>query len=428
WVKAYFKDTYWSDELVILSQAEIEQLNNSKNILSFHPVMPIYATISEHGNTVYISLSLLISFLLFIPIFLVSVTDDFIRQKGWSTYPLTTLLAISIAIFLYAYLLSGMEWFSIIFNLLAVKNFISFLSLFYIITLLKSKTTHLSFLKREIYKFLVISMFGTISEYVGGHIVNSIYSNFFSENDVNIGVGYLDLRILGWVKFYLYFAASNFLVNLIKYLWSLRKKEKSLNTALALSRETSAALSMLHARVNPHFLYNSLNTIASLAHIDKKKTQQMALQLVKFYQNYNENGHTHLVSIQDELAMLDAYLQIEKIRFGDRLKVEISVSDDCQDVSIPKFILQPLVENAIKYGYDHDTDDIFVLVKIERSAGMLQIKVMDHGLAFPTDLQIGYGISSIKKKLKLLYNDRHSITFVNEPNKYIEINLPVTAL
>lgn len=154
----------------------------------------------------------------------------------------------------------------------------------------------------------------------------------------------------------------------------------------------------------------------------------MALQLVKFYQNYNENGHTHLVSIQDELAMLDAYLQIEKIRFGDRLKVEISVSDDCQDVSIPKFILQPLVENAIKYGYDHDTDDIFVLVKIERSAGMLQIKVMDHGLAFPTDLQIGYGISSIKKKLKLLYNDRHSITFVNEPNKYIEINLPVTAL
>ena len=116
---------------------------------------------------------------------------------------------------------------------------------------------------------------------------------------------------------------------------------------------------------------------------------------------------------------------LEKIRFGDRLHVIIPDDYDVLDTMIPSFTLQPIVENAIKYGYNTDENVINIRITAETNDKSLILRIYDSGPPFSDNMHSGYGLNSISKKLKVLYPDRHTISFINEPEKYVEMVLEV---
>ena len=127
-------------------------------------------------------------------------------------------------------------------------------------------------------------------------------------------------------------------------------KEKDIELSRLQEAKAEAEVKVLQSQINPHFLYNALNSIASLAHTDADKTEKMALSLSDLFRHSINRKGEKVNTLGDELSLVRNYLEIEQIRFGDRLSFNIDVEPDLLTVEIPMFILQPLVENAIKHG------------------------------------------------------------------------------
>ena len=205
---------------------------------------------------------------------------------------------------------------------------------------------------------------------------------------------------------------------------SLLNKDKQLAEIKKNQMLTKAELDGLQARLNPHFLYNSLNSIASLAQTEPQKSESMAIALSDFYKYSTNRYNEHLISIPQELEIVASYLDIEKIRFGARLHYQVvnALSND-RDWKIPHFILQPLVENAIKYGYNSEQDLINIRIDIKEDFDRLSIIVADEGKPFSEKLDLGYGLSSVQKKLRLIYGDKAELSFQNVPFKHVLIQI-----
>ncbi len=194
--------------------------------------------------------------------------------------------------------------------------------------------------------------------------------------------------------------------------------------------KTRAELDALQARINPHFLYNALNSIASLVHVDPDKAEEMTMLLSKLFR-YTTGRKTsdYFDSIENELEMVQTYLQVEKVRFGDRLLFTTEVTDpELKKLQVPKFILQPIVENAIKHGIARVAEQGNIIVKIYEKDGWLHLCVHDNGPLFSETMGAGYGIKSIQDKLKLLYGDEARLELTNEPLKSVNISILRTAI
>ncbi|QRR02270.1 histidine kinase [Dyadobacter sandarakinus] len=187
--------------------------------------------------------------------------------------------------------------------------------------------------------------------------------------------------------------------------------------------KTRAELDALQARINPHFLYNALNSIASLVHEDPDKAEEMTLLLSKLFRyTTGRKTNDYFNTIQHELEMVETYLQVEKVRFGDRLRFTVEVADESlKELQVPKFILQPIVENAIKHGIAKVADQGNIVVRIYEEARALHLCVHDNGPLFPENMGAGYGMRSIQDKLKLLYGEHAALELHNIPSKSVNI-------
>jgi len=185
-----------------------------------------------------------------------------------------------------------------------------------------------------------------------------------------------------------------------------------------------AELQALHSRINPHFLYNSLNSIASLAHEDADKTEQMALSLSDFCRSAINKQNKDSATIAEEVALIRNYLEIEKVRFGDRLNYRMDIETSLENQEIPRFLLQPLVENAIKHGVAHITTQGFVRIEVTLVDDRMTLKVYDNGPDFPHELITGYGLQSLHDKLEIIYKDAAHLSWQNSPEKCICVTLP----
>ncbi|MCF0072014.1 histidine kinase [Dyadobacter sp. CY261] len=194
--------------------------------------------------------------------------------------------------------------------------------------------------------------------------------------------------------------------------------------------KTRAELDALQARINPHFLYNSLNSIASLVHEDPDKAEEMTLLLSKLFRYTTGRKTTdYFDTIENELEMVETYLQVEKVRFGERLRFTVEVEEETlKTLQVPKFILQPIVENAIKHGISKMADQGNIVVKIYEKDQWLHLCVHDNGPAFSETLGAGYGMRSIQDKLKLLYGDNARLELINEPHKSVNIAIQKSAI
>lgn len=205
--------------------------------------------------------------------------------------------------------------------------------------------------------------------------------------------------------FYLIIALSYYLL-----LFYSDLKEKIRQEAHLQQLVTEAELKTLRAQINPHFLFNSLNSINTLTITAPEKAQQMIIKLSDYMRYSLKKDKTLKVTLDEELSNIRLYLDIEKIRFGRRLSFQISVEDHLLPYPIPHMILQPLVENAVKYGVYESIDENRIVIDIYRSDTYLVCKVKND---FDPDLQPngeGVGISNINKRLQLIYKKNNLLT------------------
>lgn len=189
--------------------------------------------------------------------------------------------------------------------------------------------------------------------------------------------------------------------------------------------KTQVELQALQSKINPHFLYNALNSIASLIHEDANKAEEMTMQLSKLFRYSINTLQENYVSIKEEVEILNTYLDIEKIRFGNRIKFQIEASVTLENKLIPRFLLQPLVENALKHGLKDIRKNGEMRVIITQSENKIEIFIHDNGSPFPEELIAGYGLQSTFDKLQLLYKEDHDIQINNTPEKHIKISIPL---
>jgi sensor histidine kinase YesM len=189
--------------------------------------------------------------------------------------------------------------------------------------------------------------------------------------------------------------------------------------------QKQAELQSLRAKINPHFLYNALNSIASLATTDARKTEQMALALSDFFKYAINREQKQLNTLSEELNAIRNYLEIEKVRFGDRLSFEIDCPEELLEIQIPQLLIQPLVENAIKHGLSQITENGLIRISVSRSENQLKIRVYDNGPAFPDGPLSGFGIQNTQERIALLYGTKATINWQNGEEKYVELCLPV---
>lgn len=202
-------------------------------------------------------------------------------------------------------------------------------------------------------------------------------------------------------------------------------QERDLDLLRLTQMKTQAELAALQSKINPHFLYNSLNSIASLIHEDPDKAESMTLKLSKLFRYSINQNQEDLVTVKEEMEIVTTYLDIEKIRFEERINFTIHVDEELQYAKIPRFLIQPLVENALKHGIKNVADQAELSISIQKTDQVV-ISISDNGIPFPDELEIGYGLQSTYDKLTLLYNDKYEVQITNQPVKHIRIQIPLT--
>ncbi len=201
-------------------------------------------------------------------------------------------------------------------------------------------------------------------------------------------------------------------------------KQKELEVLKVQKLKTEAELQTLQSRINPHFLYNALNSIASLIHQDPDKAEDMTIKLSKLFRYSINTQNENLTSVKEEIEILTTYFDIEKVRFGQRIQFNIDADADILSLQLPRFILQPLAENALKHGLNQSAANAELNIALKKNNAELEITVADNGLPFPDEINTGYGLQSTYDKLNLIYNDRYSIQIMNKPTKCIKIIIP----
>jgi LytS/YehU family sensor histidine kinase len=200
---------------------------------------------------------------------------------------------------------------------------------------------------------------------------------------------------------------------------SSQKETASLQVQLA-----QANLRALKMQIHPHFLFNTLNSIAALVRKrENKDAVAMLAQLGDFFRIALENKGPQEIPLSQELDFLRRYLSIEKIRFGDRLTVNIEVPDQFKDLFVPNLILQPIVENAIHYGIAPSTRAGRIDIVISSRDQKLCISVRDNGpgVSNPEQLMKGAGVSSMQKRLENLYGNNQSYSVGNSSTGGLEV-------
>ncbi|HMJ08158.1 MAG TPA: histidine kinase [Pyrinomonadaceae bacterium] len=195
------------------------------------------------------------------------------------------------------------------------------------------------------------------------------------------------------------------------YSYYQKYRERELAALQLEARLAQSRLQVLKMQLHPHFLFNTLNAISELIHIDAESADRMITDLSDLLRMSFENLEVQEIPLKQELEFLEKYVQIEQVRFNDRLKVEINVAADILDARVPNMILQPLVENAIKHGIAPRSSGGNIDISVVRSNGHLAITVSDDGLGVPfgdlENLPEGVGLSNTRRRLRHLYGEEH---------------------
>jgi two-component system, LytTR family, sensor kinase len=209
-------------------------------------------------------------------------------------------------------------------------------------------------------------------------------------------------------------------------LYYMRFRERELRAAQLQAQLSDARLLALRNNLQPHFLFNTMHSISSLMLRDVRAADTMIARLSDLLRMTLEDEGEHLTSLQRELDFTQAYLDIEKIRFGDRLSVTFDVPPQALDIPVPHFLLQPLVENSIKHGISKRTAGGEILVVASVLKDKLRITVCDNGTgrgpAIPSP-RTGTGLRTTRERLRTLYGDDHQLNLKFSEEGAVEVTI-----
>jgi two-component system LytT family sensor kinase len=200
-------------------------------------------------------------------------------------------------------------------------------------------------------------------------------------------------------------------------LYNLSEKNAKEARLESLVKETE--LKMLRSQINPHFLFNSLNSISSLTITNPEKARDMVIKLSEFMRYALSKKDEQPVTLRSELENLRLYLEIEKVRFGDRLFTGENISEKCLDIKMPVMILQPLYENAIKHGVYESTESVNIRTNVACNNGYLEIVISNNYDQAPSSAKgTGTGLINVSRRLDLFFGNRASIKTTKENGIY----------
>ncbi len=192
----------------------------------------------------------------------------------------------------------------------------------------------------------------------------------------------------------------------LTHAWDFHRwyQERGLRAVQLENQVTTSRLHVLAMQLQPHFLFNTLNAIAELVHKDADRADEMLARLGQLLRRSMENGQEQEVSLARELEFLDAYVEIERLRYGDRLVVHVDAGPDAARALVPSFLLQPLVENAIRHGTARRAERGLIAVRAARRGPVLALTVEDNGSG-PEDVppRAGVGLGNTRARLEQLY-------------------------
>ena len=205
---------------------------------------------------------------------------------------------------------------------------------------------------------------------------------------------------------------------------SREAQERALQ-ARVLARD--AELKALRAQVNPHFLFNCLNSISALTSSDANRAREMCILLADFLRTTLRLGGKETISLEEELALIRGYLAIEKVRFGARVNLEEEVEKEALSLPIPPLLLQPLVENAIRHGIANLPEGGVIRLSAQRNADAVAIRVENSfDPESPAPLKTGLGLENIRQRLNARYGNQASIAVETDGCSFL-VNLRLPA-
>lgn len=187
-------------------------------------------------------------------------------------------------------------------------------------------------------------------------------------------------------------------------------------------------LAALQSKINPHFLFNTLNTILDLVYDYPEKVEEMILNLSTIYRKILYSSENEYYTLEQEIDLVKKYLDIEKVRLGNRMEYEIICAPELKNVEIPPLCIEPIVENSIIHGISPKKGNgkIQIITKIENKK--VKISVIDDGVGIENkDFKLGFGFSSVKERLKILYGEESKLEIKQNEKKgvTVEIEFPL---
>ena len=195
--------------------------------------------------------------------------------------------------------------------------------------------------------------------------------------------------------------------------------EKNAKEAKLESLVKETEIKMLRSQINPHFLFNSLNSISSLTITNPEKARDMVVKLSEFMRYALSRKDEQPVSLQSELENVQLYLDIEKVRFGDKLTTKETIESNCLDLKIPVMLLQPLYENAVKHGVYESTECVSIITQVKINEGYMEIIISNNYDPAPLLRRgTGTGLLNVTRRLELFYGNKASIKTLKENGIY----------
>ena len=270
--------------------------------------------------------------------------------------------------------------------------------------------------------FLIYAVIYAYLRYAIGALVGEEYLWTFSQNFMH-RLYYFQLHIM-------LYASLVGITYAVRYYQQFR--EEALKTAEIQQKLAQAELLVLKKQLHPHFLFNTLHAISALMHKDIDAADKMIARLSHLLRATLENTGIQEVTLRQEMEILKIYLEIEQIRFQDRLEVAIDIDSTIYDKKVPNLILQPIVENAIQYGVAPFTKLGKIAVTAHQVNGHIELKVADNGNGIPStqeaDIKEGIGLTNTRMRLRQLYGEAGKLILTNlGQNQGLEVKIVIPA-
>ncbi|WP_149195735.1 sensor histidine kinase [Luteimonas suaedae] len=210
--------------------------------------------------------------------------------------------------------------------------------------------------------------------------------------------------------------------------YAQRSRTRERQAQVLQERLTQARLDTLSAQLNPHFLFNSLNSIAEMVHHDADAADTMLVQLGGLLRHSLESSRQQHTSLHDELGALECYIGIEQVRLGHRLRFTCDVGEDVLFAQVPRLMLQPLVENAVAHAVAQRVSPTHVEVRAWREGDRLLLEVLDDGAGTSAKPGFGMGLANTRDRLECLYGAAQSLEMTTLPRggTRVRVSLPLT--